>query len=56
MEWILYSNIGGLYLSRKDSSSNPFGMTQVSLSLSIYIYMGQVLLVGLLRLQSKEAA
>jgi len=32
MEWILYSNIGGLYLSWKDSGSNPFEKTQVYLS------------------------
>ena len=29
MKWILYSNVGGLYLSWKDSGSNPFGRTQV---------------------------
>jgi len=39
MEWILYSNVGGLYLSGKDSGSNPFGMTQVSLSLSIHTHI-----------------
>jgi len=31
MEWILYSNVRGLYLSKKDSGSNPFERTQVSL-------------------------
>ena len=30
-EWILYLNVGGLYLSWKDSGSNLFGRTQVYL-------------------------
>jgi len=29
MEWLLYSNVGGLNLSGKDSGSNPFERTQV---------------------------
>ena len=29
MEWILYSNVEELYLSGKDSDSNPSAMTQV---------------------------
>jgi len=29
MEWILHSDVIGLYLSGKDSASNPSGMTQV---------------------------
>ena len=37
MESILYSNIGGLNLSRKDSYSNLFGMTQVYLYMCVYI-------------------
>jgi len=41
MKWILHSDVVGLYLSGKDSNSNPFKMTQVylslSLSLSLYI-------------------
>ena len=29
MEWIFHSYVVGLYLSEKDSASNPSGMTQV---------------------------
>jgi len=36
MEWIFYSNIVGLYLSGKASASNPFGMTKVSPTHSLY--------------------
>ena len=31
-EWILFSNVGGLNMSGKYLSSNPFGRTQVNLS------------------------
>ena len=34
MEWILHSDVVGLYLSGKDSASNPSKMTQVSPSIS----------------------
>jgi len=34
MEWILHSNVVGLYLSGKNSASNPSGMTQVSVCVS----------------------
>ena len=35
-EWILYSNVGGLYLSWKDPGSNPFGKT--------HTYKGKVII------------
>jgi len=35
---ILHSDVIGLYLSGNDSASNPFGMTQVYISLCIFIY------------------
>ena len=31
MEWILLSDVIGLYLNGKDSASNPSGMTQVNI-------------------------
>jgi len=37
-EWILYSNDVGLYLSGKDSASNPSETTQVSLSLHTHTH------------------
>ena len=39
MEWILYSDVGGLYLSGKDSGSNPYETTQVSLSLYMCVFV-----------------
>jgi len=35
MEWILYSNVGGLNLSGKDSGSNPFGRSQVHMCVCV---------------------
>ena len=39
MGWILHSDVIGLYLSGKDSASNPFRMTQVYIY--VYIYGGK---------------
>jgi len=40
MEWILHSDVVGLYLSGKDSGLNHSEMTQVSLSTHVreYVY------------------
>ena len=38
MEWILYSNVRGLYLSEKDSSSNLFGKTQGCVCVCVCVY------------------
>ena len=37
MEWILYSNVRGLYLSWKDSDSNPFGKIQVCVYITLLL-------------------
>ena len=48
MKWILHSDVIELYLSGQDSTSNPFGITQVSLSLSLSLYICVCVCGGLL--------
>ena len=37
MEWILHSEIVGLYLSEKDPASNPSGMTRESVCVCVSV-------------------
>ena len=39
MKWILHLDVVCLYLNEKISASNPFGMTQVYISLYTHTYV-----------------